>query len=91
MKLASAYLEVIDVKLTWRAMLKDIGDFILLSTDIVSTIMTDVPCMIRDIGYDPKGLMIPVKLWSFQMCPFTGYAPGYAGTVGGESATITEE
>lgn len=91
LKLASSYLEVIETSLTWRSTLKDIGDFVQLNVSIGGLVMTDVPAMIRDIGYDPEGLKIPVKLWSFMMCPFSGYTPGYAGTTGGSTATITEE
>lgn len=91
LKLASAYLEVVDCSLTWRALLLDIGEFVKLDIDIGSTVISEVPCMIREIGYDPKGLMIPMKLWSFAMCPFDGYTPGNAGTIGGSTATIEEE
>jgi hypothetical protein len=50
-----------------------------------------VPALIREVGYDPDGIKIPLRLWSFQLLPFTGYTPGYAGTVGGSTATIDEE
>jgi hypothetical protein len=88
LKLASATLEIIDCNLTWRAVLKDVGDFIYLNVQIGSSIYEDVPCMIREIGYDPDGLKVPIKAWSMMMVPFPGYAPGYAGTVGGSTATI---
>lgn len=91
LKLASATIEICETNLTWRALLKDIGDFIKLDVRIGSAIYENVPAMIRDIGYDPAGLKIPVKLWSMQMVPFIGWSPGYAGIVGGASATITEE
>ena len=91
LKIASATLEVIQTSLTWRALLLDIGDFIKLNIDIQSTQYSDVPVIIRDIGYDPEGMKIPVKLWSFQMLPFPGYSPAYSGIVGGSSATITQE
>lgn len=91
LRLASAMFEVISVTLTWRALLKDIGDFVKLDVAIGGTLFESVPVMIRDIGYDPKGLSIPVKGWSFALCPYPGYVPGYGGTVGGYSATIDEE
>lgn len=91
LKIASSYLERIECSLTWRALLLDIGDFVRLDVDIGSTVLVDVPCLIRRIGYDPSGLQLPVKLWSFQMCPFAGYNPGNAGTVGGQFATLIEE
>jgi hypothetical protein len=89
-KLASAGYEHIVAEFTWRAMLLDIGDFVLLNVQIGSTVYEDVPCMIRDIGYDPEGIKIPVKLWSMQLVPFPGFA-GVTNSVGGDTATITEE
>jgi len=91
LKLASSYAEFIEITLTPRAMLRDIGDFVLINVNMGSAIFENVPAMIRDISYDPRGLRIPVKLWSFQMIPFPGYSPGYAGIVGGSTATITQE
>ena len=90
-RLASGYAEFINVELTPRAFLLDIGDFVKINVKIGSTIFEDVPGMVRDIGYDPRGLKIILKVWSFQMIPFPGYSPGYSGIVGGSSATITEE
>lgn len=91
LKLASAYSEIIDAVLTPRALMRDIGDFVSLDVDLTSLKFSGAPAMIREIGYDPVGLRIPVKLWSFQMVPFPGYAPGYDGIVGGSTATITQE
>jgi hypothetical protein len=92
-KLASAYAEFIDVLATSRAMLKDIGDFIVIGTNIGSVDFTGttVPGMIREIGYNPDGLGIPMRIWSFQMVPFPGYSPGFSGITGGSTATITQE
>jgi hypothetical protein len=91
LKLASATLEIIELNLTWRSLLRDIGEFISIDVKIGSSIFDEVPAMIRDIGYDPTGLKIPVKLWSMMMVPFPGYEPGFAGTVGGYNANIVEE
>lgn len=91
LKLASSYNEIIPVTLSARAMLLDIGDFVKMSVSISGTEFRDVPMMIRDIGYDPSGSKMPVKLWSFQMFPYGAWNPGYTGIVGGTSATITEE
>jgi len=91
LRLASSSYEVINVNLTWRALLLDIADFVKLDVKIGSAEFSDVPCLIRSIGYDPTGLQIPMRLWSFQMTPFDGFEPGFAGTVGGFDATITEE
>lgn len=91
LKLASSTLETLEMSLTWRALLKDIGEFVKMDVKIGSSIFDEIPCMIREIGYDPQGLKIPVKLWSFQMVPFPGYSPGYSGIVGGSTATIAAE
>jgi len=47
--------------------------------------------MIREIGYDPSGMKMAMKLWIFQMTPFGSWNPGYSGIVGGQYATIVEE
>lgn len=91
LKLSSSYLEVIDVNLTWRTLLKDLGEFVKLNINFGSTEFTDVPAMIRNLNYDPNGFKLPTKLWSLQMVPFPGYTPGYSGTVGGYNATIIQE
>lgn len=91
LKIASSTIELVDCATTWRSTLKDIGDMVKLSVQIGSVQYTDVPAMIRDIGYDPVGLKLPMKLWVFAMCPFPGYTPNFAGTVGGYNAVITEE
>lgn len=91
LKLASGYAEFIECTLTPRSVLRDIGDFVLVNVSMGSVIFENVPAMIREISYDPKGLRIPVKLWSFQMIPFSGYSPAHAGIVGGSTATITQE
>lgn len=91
LRVTSSYFENVDVTLTWRSMLLDVGDFVKLNVKIQSTEFENVPALIREIGYDPAGIKIPLKLWSFQMLPFPGYTPGSAGTVGGSTATIVAE
>lgn len=91
LKLSSSGFEIVTCSLTWRAMLLDIGDFVRLNVKIGSTQFEEVPCMIRDIGYDPEGLKVVVKMWSLQMVPFGSYLPNYDGTVGGQAAVITAE
>lgn len=91
LRITSAYLENVEANLTWRSLLLDIGDFVRLNVQIQSTVLENVPALIREIGYDPAGVKLPTKLWSFQMLPFSGWAPGYAGTVGGSTATIEED
>lgn len=91
LRLASSYLETVDVNLTWRFLLKDIGEFVRIDVKIGSSIFENVPAMVRDIGYDPQGVKIPMKLWSMMMVPFPGWTPGYPGTVGGYAATIDAE
>jgi len=93
LKLASGYSELIDLNLTTRGILLDLGDFVKMDVKIGSTVWEDVPMMVRSIGNDPK-MMLPIKLWSMQMIPFAnpgGWDPGYEGITGGDLATIIEE
>jgi hypothetical protein len=90
LKLASSYAEMVEMQLTGRAVLKDLGDFVAVDVKIGATQFDGVPAMVREISYDPKG-MLPMRVWSMQMVPFPGWAPGYAGIVGGASAVITQE
>jgi hypothetical protein len=91
LRLASAIIEIFELNLTWRALLLDIGNFVALNIDIASVQMTAVPAMIREIGYNPEGLKLPIKIWSFQMVPFESWNPGYAGITGGQSSIIIKE
>jgi hypothetical protein len=91
LKIASGYIEVVETTLTWRSMLLDIGDFVKVNVRIQGTQFTDVPAIIREIGYDPSGIKIPVRLWSFQLLPFPGYSPTFSGITGGSTATIAQE
>jgi hypothetical protein len=91
LKLSSSGFEHVACSLTWRSMLLEIGQFVRLNVAVGSTIFEDVPCMIREIGYDPEGFKAIVKMWSLQMVPFGTYQPGLQGTVGGSGAAITEE
>ena len=91
LRITSAYIENVDLTLTWRSLLLDIGDFVKLNVRIQSSEFSEVPAVIREIGYDPAGIKLPMRLWSFQMLPFTGYNPGNPGTVGGSTAILTDE
>jgi len=93
LRIASGTAELIDFKSTARHLLRDIGDFLKVSVEIGATVYDNVPMMIREIGYG-SDLKLPMKLWSFQMIPFgnpSGWNPGYAGIVAGDTATISEE
>jgi hypothetical protein len=93
LRLSSGYSELIDCEMTSRQLLLDIGDFIKANITIGSTKYDGVPMMVREIGYS-SDLKLPMKLWSFQMLPFAnpgGWNPSYAGIVGGDLCTITEE
>lgn len=91
LKLSSSYFEIVECNLTWRNILKDIGDFVLLKLNVGESANFDyVPALIRQVSYDPNGFKLRVKLWSFQMMPFGSWNPGYAGIVGGQNAVITK-
>lgn len=90
-KLASAFMEIIEAEFTWRSLLLDIGDFVKLNVSIQGVTFSEIPAMIREIGYDPRGFKIPMKLFNFLMVPFPGYAPPYPDTAKGGSTAIIEE
>jgi hypothetical protein len=96
LRLASAMCELIDVKVTWRSMLLEIGDFVKISVQIGATVYDDVPAMVRSVGVDPQGISIPLRLWSFQMFPFKSWQPQtaprlYSGIISGATADIVQE
>lgn len=91
LKISSASLEVADFTATWRSSLKDVGDIVFLNIDIGSIRYNDVPAMIREIGYDPVGMKLPIKAWVLQMCPSSASSTIEPGTVGGYAATIEQE
>lgn len=94
LRLTSAFAEFPVFNATWRSLLLDIGDFIAIDVKIGSCQFDQVPCMIREKGYDPNGLKIPLKVWSFMLIPFGGIGgyPGQGnGIVGGDSANIIQE
>ena len=88
LRIASAFPETISCTVTWRALLLELGDFVKVSVDVGAVRFKGVPAMVRYLGYNPQGLKLELRLWSFQMVPFPGWAPGYAGIVGGTGATI---
>jgi hypothetical protein len=91
LRLASCYLEKLECNITWRGMLLDLGEFVSVNVKIQGTQYSDVPAMIREIGYDPEGIKIPITLWSLQMVKFPGNDPGYSGMTGGYDFVISEE
>ena len=90
LKLASGYSELVSVTLTQRAFLKDLGEFAALNIDIGAINYPSIPGVFRQLSYDPKGPSIQALIWSFQLIDFPGYT-GPNGTVGGSTATITQE
>lgn len=91
-KLASATSEIIEVALTNRAILQDIGNDVKLEIDIGSINLANqgVVGRIREFSNDPQGGVIICKIWSWQMVTFPGYF-GPPGTVAGSNAVITKE
>lgn len=91
LKITSSYFEILTMNLTWRSLLLDVGDFVKMDVKIQGTEFDVVPCLVRSVGYNPEGIKIPLRAWSFQMMPIPGYTPGFSGTTGGSTATITKE
>jgi len=91
LKISSSAMEYAQLSVTWRSALLELGDIIYLNIDIGSVVFENVPAMVREIGYDPQGLKLPLKVWVLQLCPYNNGSTVYAGTTGGYSATITTE
>lgn len=91
LRIASGVIEILELNLTWRALLLEIGNLCKMDIDISAIQLSNVPVMVREIGYDPDGFKIVAKLWSFQMLPFNSWNPGYVGITGGQNAIIEEE
>ena len=91
LRLASAQSELVEMTVSPRAMLLDLGGWVKLGVAFGASVFEGVPAMIREISQDPSGVRINMKVWAMQLVPYPGWAPGYAGIVGGWQATITEE
>lgn len=91
LRLSSASIENAQLNVTWRSALLELGDIIYLSIKIGSVVYDAVPAMVREIGYDPEGLKLPLKVWVLQLCPYNSQSTVYPGTTGGYSAPITTE
>jgi hypothetical protein len=91
LKLTSSFFEIITLNATWRMLLVELGDFVKIDVAIGATIFQDVPCLVRQVGYDPEGFKIKLSIWSMQMFPFLTWNPGYSGIISGANATITRE
>lgn len=91
LKITSAFFEIITFNATWRSILKNPGDMIKLNFVLSTSVFENVPCLIRDVTYEPNNLKVTFKVWSFQLMPFAGWTPSYAGIVGGDTATIVSE
>lgn len=91
LSLTSAFAEFIELSCTWRSLLLDIGDYVLVDVKIGSVIFEQVPCQIREKTYDPQGLRIGFKLWSFQLLPFGSWPGQGGGIVGGNAGTLLKE
>jgi len=88
LRMSSSNFEILNINMTSRALLQDLGDFIIIDVQIGSTIFNNVPCQIREIGYGNSG-NIQLKVWSYLMMPYPGYNSGAPGIVGGFDATIS--
>ena len=78
------------MNVTWRSLLLDISDFVSMSIDIQSIVLENTPALIRSIGYNPNDVKLEMKLWNMLMIPYGSNAGG-PGSVGGQTAIITQE
>lgn len=92
LRLASSSPEFIEMKISPRGLLLDVGDFVSLDVAMGSVVLSGVPAMIRELGVEPSGALT-IKVWSMLTTPFSGWTPpGSSGNrVGGSTATITKE
>jgi len=91
LRLSSGFFEIVSCSLTWRSLLLEPGDIVKCNVQIGSAQFSDVPFLLRSVGYEPQGLKLSVQFWSLQMIPFSGWTPGYAGISGGTSAVLVQE
>jgi hypothetical protein len=91
LRLASAASELIEISVSPKVMLHDLGDWLRLNVIIGSSQFANVPVMIREIQQDQTGLRYSLKVWSMQLVPFPSWVPSYSGIIGGYNATITIE
>lgn len=87
LKISSSFREEITLNASLRSLLLDVGDMVYLRVKIGAIEYKDTVCQVREIGLD-KDYRLPIKLLSFQMCPYKGYQPNYPGTAGGITASI---
>ena len=90
LKLASAYREYVELTLTPRSLLVDIGDWLLVDISDSGAVFDKIPMLVRSVSFSPE-FKIKIMLFSFQMIPFTGWNPGYSGIIGGENAKVIKE
>lgn len=88
LRTSSSNFEILQFSVTSRALLLDLGDFIIFNLQIGSTEFYAVPCQIRSMSYLSSGA-ITMTVWSYLMTPYPGYDSGAAGIVGGYDAFIT--
>ncbi len=60
-------IQVDECELTWRSLLLDLGNVTLVNIKIESIELNDVLCLVREVGYDPNGIKMPVRLWILEV------------------------
>jgi hypothetical protein len=75
----SAGLEYVNTSLSWVHLLRDLGEFLLVSFEVGSVSFDGVPMMIRSFSVDPTTASAQVVMISFANFPFPEYQPPYQG------------
>lgn len=88
LRLSSSNFEILTFTTSSRALIQDLGQFIIFNLRIGSTSFDNVPCQIRNMTYQSSGA-IALTVWSYLATPFPGYNSGSAGIVGGFDAPIS--
>lgn len=95
------YIEYIECSVTPRSVLLELGDNIGLRINIGGFNLMDkygvvyndmVTGIIRNIGFDPSGMAIPIKVWMLQMVSFPGSLKNdVTGKISGYNIVITKD
>lgn len=95
------YIEYIECSVIPRALLLELGQHIGLKINIGGFNLVDkfgvlyndmVTGIVRSIGFDPKGMAIPLKIWMLQMVTFPGSLKNdVVGKISGYNVVITKD
>ena len=89
LKLSSAFFEEVEVGLTWRHMLQDLGEYTKQSYIVSQLEFKGTPAVFRRITHNPD-YSLSCSLWCLQQVPFGDWSGG-EGSIGGDASIIEAE